>query len=132
LSFSALLVYNQDEKRTSFINIGKNTKINGAICGITSNARTIPNQKRIWIRIIDSSAIHGQVFSEGDISLEGKVLGNVVCKNFALFTEGAIYDSQIHNANLSLLNRDKAYLMPCIFECNRNCIVNKEILEWLD
>jgi hypothetical protein len=129
---SALLVYNQDEKKTSFINIEKNTKINGVIFGITSNARTIPNQKRVWIRIINSSAIHGQVFSEGDISLEGKVLGNIVCKNFALFTEGAIYDSQIHNTNLSILDRDKAYLMPCIFEYNKNHVINKGILEWLD
>lgn len=91
--------------------IGENCLIHGLVLSWNGNA---PGQEPPKLSIGAGSRLSGQVYADGPLELQGKVLGHVTCRQFALQTSASQYTNHLLDVVIDASQRPKDYALSMI------------------
>jgi hypothetical protein len=79
------------------INIQKESEITGVVFQYQDYSNSRYNVKLI---VGEGVIVHGQVYSDGLVQVNGSVHGNVTCESFTLSTPSSVYGNHLLNATI--------------------------------
>ncbi|MBD0833793.1 hypothetical protein [Aestuariibaculum sediminum] len=110
-----------DEKKDKpQLTIGEHSEIKGAVAyiGHVKNYKT-------QVNIARNTIIKGEVYCEGNLELEGAVIGSVFTSNFVANQSGSSYQNHLYNAQISIEELPIQYV-GLMFDSS-----DKAVVKWL-
>lgn len=103
LRFPSLLAVWRDGRSSEAVRIelGTGSLLQGAIVNVD---RSIRGRQDGGIIIAPQAAVHGEVYAEGTVQLQGEVHGSVVARGFSLRTSASIYRGHILDGKIGPYN----------------------------
>ncbi|WP_396591874.1 hypothetical protein [Allomuricauda sp. R78024] len=122
---SALFIFSKTNEFSKNITISKNAQIYG---GIVLGGASFDQREANTIVIKKGALIVGDIYCNGKLELQGKVLGTVLSHKLNLETKNGSYENTLLNAEINASDRPKGALSPFLSfkneESNYNVIKN--------
>lgn len=106
---SSLAVFRKtaNGKEAAGIEIGEDCIIEGPVVVFQ---KQVDFQNPSLVKLGENSELVGQIYTNGNLEIRGKVAGNVYCNKFFLKTSASTYENHLLNAEINVKGLPKSYL----------------------
>jgi len=123
---STLGVFNKKESiNPSAIKLSQSDTVIGNVCGFVSNTNLI---NQIGITIPKSAVVIGDVYTNGFLDLQGKVLGTVITDKFLVNSNNSVFENYLYNGTINSKNIPAHFVASSVI--NRKTKMG--IIKWLN
>lgn len=123
---SALVLYRdydkQDANEEHVLEIRSKTRIKGSVLYL---GNTTANNYDVQLKIDNNVEIEGEVYSEQNLELRGRVYGTVYTNNFIVKEGGTTYQNHLYNGKINTNKLTKYYVGLALEE------QSKDVMKWL-
>jgi hypothetical protein len=121
---SSLAIIKQDySKEQPSITIEADSRITGFIFSY----QYVEDTRRTLIRTAVTSKVHGQIYSDGYLDLQGDVAGGVMCRKIVLNTPATYYENHLLDVTIDNSGLSQHFLLPPLLTSD----TKQQIVKWL-